>query len=342
VAVGDVLPHDTVNLRARVGDTYDYTRLLGEVSRYLSAGELTFCNQEAPSGGEKLGIAGYPEFNAPLEFPRDLAKVGCNLISLANNHAADRGQRGIDATIDAWEALASLGVTGANRSEAEQLEPTYFDVGGTTFAFVAFTELSNRPVAPYSVNMFGASLVERLVSKAARHAEFVIASAHWGIEDSTIVTPSQRRWAQALADCGADLIIGTGPHVLQPVQILESADGRAVPVWYSLGNFLSSSLTVEELIGGIAVMDLVPPADNGLATTRLRFLPTYVHYEWTEDQAAAGDLLSRTSLHVCPLADAADRLSRSIWSTSVSEQLDRVENVLNELTEVEIIEPSVY
>lgn len=323
-ATGDMLPHETVNLRAKTTNGYDYKKFLEPVSEFVSSSDIVFCNQESPSAGEALGISGYPTFNAPIEFSRDLSDFGCNLINLANNHIGDYGQTGIDLTLDTWASLKPLAISGANSSLAEQNKISYFEIQGKKFAFIAFTDLSNnKSLNLYSVNMFDEELVTRLASEASKNADFVIASAHWGVEYSEVVSQSQIDWANLLVDNGVDLIIGTGPHVLQPVDKIKDSI-----VFYSLGNLLSTQLTIEQLIGGIAYID-IPIDANDNDPIKLSFVPTYMHYEWTSEQAAREDFLARDNLKVIPLDQAANELSKSLFNTDAEQQLSRVKDILN-------------
>ncbi len=343
VAVGDVLPHDSVNQAAKTGDSYDYAPLFSEVSQYLDAGDITYCNQESPSAGTALGISGYPTFNAPTEFSRDLQKVGCNVINLANNHIADKGEAGITGTLDTWQRLSPLAFSGANRSQQEQAQPKYFEVDGVKFAFIAFTDSSNsNNKAAHSVNMFSKELVEQLAKEADKNADYVIASAHWGVENSDKISQIQRDWAKLMAENGVDLVLGEGPHVLQPVEVLKTTSGKEVPIWYSLGNLLSSQLKIEELIGGMAVLDF-DISSGDMKLSKMSFLPTYMHYEWTAAQAAAEDLLTRKNLKLYPLDKASEPLGRSLFATSVEQQTERVRTVLNSAgTKITIITPEEF
>ena len=124
------------------------------------------------------------------------------------------------------------------------------------------------------------------------------------------------------------MIVGTGPHVLEPVEWIPGQNGKQTLVWYSVGNFLSTQLEIAHLIGGVAQFDVVKNLDNSIVIENPRFLPTYMHYEWTPAQAAAGDLLARTNLKVYPLGQAATPLSLSLFNTSVEAQYEYVRSVL--------------
>ena len=126
-AMGDMLAHDTVNKEAKTASGYDYAKFFTQIKPIYEKSDIVFCNPETSSAGEKFGISGYPVFNAPTEFERDLSSVGCNLINLATNHIGDKGQEAINATLDEWAKHAPLAIAGANRSSGEQNQVRYFE-----------------------------------------------------------------------------------------------------------------------------------------------------------------------------------------------------------------------
>ena len=139
-AMGDMLAHDSVVAQAKTGDTYDFTPYFTSIRPLYHTADAVFCNAETLAAGEKLGISGYPTFNAPSEFARDLVKgAGCNVISLANNHMNDKRQAGIDANLDVWDKLPILAHSGSNRSEDDRNEISYFSKNGIKVAFLAYT-----------------------------------------------------------------------------------------------------------------------------------------------------------------------------------------------------------
>ena len=337
-AMGDMLPHDTVNQQALQADgSYNYVQFLTDVKPLIANSGIVFCNQEVPSAGEAFGITGYPSFNAPEQFARDLNTFGCNAINTATNHSNDKGQGGIDATRAVWDSISPLLISGANRSPEEQNTVMFTDVNGIRFALISFAEYSNAAVSnDFSVNFFGNdSLVQNLMAQADAGADVVLVSMHWGTEYSNGVNANQQAAAARVAELGADVILGTGPHVLEPVEWIPGANGKQTLVWYSLGNFLSSQLEIPQLIGGVAQFDTVKQPDGSVTIEAPRFTPTYMHWEWSPAEAAAGDLLARHNLHVYPLSAAADALSRSLFSTSVEEQYQYVRSVLGPVVTVE-------
>lgn len=338
-AAGDMLAHETVTVNAKRPDgSYDYVQFFQEVTPILKDADIRFCNHEVPAAGEQFGISGYPVFNAPKQFTKDLVAAGCNVFNIANNHINDKHQAGIDATIANMKAIPGLlAAAGANRNEAEQKQVRYFTVEGIKVAFLAFSEISNdRDLTPYGLNMFSDTLATPLLAEAKQHADVVMVSMHWGTEYSAEINAVQHTWAQKLNEQGADIILGTGPHVLQPVEKLRSSNGHETLVWYSLGNMLSTQESIDALVGGFAFVDITKNGSS-IALSRPRFLPTYMHYEWSTEDRQAGRLTSRSQLMIYPLDAASGPLGRSLHATSVEAQFSRVEQLLNKYTQVDIV-----
>lgn len=325
IAMGDMLPHDSVNGNALQPDgTYEYGQFFAGIAPQLAAADVTFCNQEVPSAGVDFGISGYPTFNAPAEFAGGLhAVAGCDLVNLATNHSADLGPAGIAATRSVWDGLTPSAVDGANRTAEEQRAVPVFEQNGMTFALVSFAEYSNAPIDGVSLNMMSDdALVTDLMAQASELADVVVVSAHWGTEDSHEVNDQQRAFAQRVADLGADVIVGTGPHVLQPMEWLDRVDGGRTLVWYSIGNMLNTQLELDQRTGVIAGFDAVRDSASGaVKVENPTAVLTYMHYDWTAEQEAAGDLLARTNLSITPLAQADELLATTRFGVTAEQQI---------------------
>ncbi len=335
IAMGDMLPHDSVNANAKTASGYDYQRFFQKVSPYISSADIVYCNQESPTV-DGMSISGYPTFNAPPKFAQDLQAVGCNLINLANNHADDRGQAGITGTLNTWGVLTPLAAVGINRSSAEQKQVHYFTVQGVKFAYLGYAECSNNSsVTSYGLNLLSnKSLVSQQITTAKANADIVIVGAHWCRENITQPTQYEKNWAQYFADHGVDIVIGTGPHFLQPVDQLVRQGGGKTLVWYSLGNFLSTQIGIQGLIGGIASMTIDVSSKS---VTKIGFMPTYMSYYWTPAQASAYDLAARKNLMIYPLDQAGSVLPNAVDKTTVAEQTTYVKHLLNQNTAVPIL-----
>lgn len=343
VATGDMIAHDSVNANAKKADgSYDYLPLMDKMKPYFEKADVRFCNQATPAGGEQFGITGYPVFNAPLAFPRGIEAVGCNVINIGTNHTNDKGQGLIDATVAAWDNRTGiLAVAGANRSVGEQNQTHIFTVKGLKIAFLSYTTYTNNTaVTPYGINMYSDALAIAQVGEARKNADIVMVSMRWGTEYSPDTNASQEAIAQQLTNLGADVIIGHGPHVLEPVKRLKNADGsRESVVWYSLGNFLNTQIEPEALISGFAIMDIDGPTKK---IVNVSFMPTYMHYEWTAAEKKAGNLLARKNLTMVPLDQATALMAKSQIGSTVQAQTDRVKTILNKFTSIKIITSTEY
>jgi poly-gamma-glutamate synthesis protein (capsule biosynthesis protein) len=332
-AMGDMLAHDTIIKNAKTSTGYDFSQYFAAIRPSYAEADVVFCNQEGLSSGEAYGISGYPSFNAPTQFAADLRHgAGCNMINLANNHMGDKGIDATNATVDVWRALNPLVLSGANKSVEDQGDVSYGVVDGVRIGFVSFADFNNNTATPgYSVNNYhDEALVRRLVGEARAAADVVIVSMHWGVEDSSVVSEDQRQATTLLGSLGVDVVIGSGPHVLQKTETIVRTDGGRMVVWYSLGNMLSSQFDIKELIGGIAQFDIVMSNDQKVVIENLRFQPTYMHYEWTAEEKARDDVSARRNAKLYLLKDAAAPLSRSLFSTTVEAQRQYVIDTLGQ------------
>ena len=247
VAAGDVLPHQPVLDSARTPDGYDFTPLLAGLDPWVAGADLALCHMEVPLAPPGTSPSTYPVFGTVPQLVRDLKKQGWDGCSTASNHAVDRGQAGIDATLDAFDAQG-LGHVGTARSEAEDTPQLYRLVrAGRTFtiAHLAVTYATNGiPVPePWSVDLIDA---DRLVSQAtqarADGADMVLVSVHCCTEYVTTPAAEQVDLATTLAASGVvDLVIGHHAHVPQPIEMLPGGpDGRGMWVAYGLGNYVSN------------------------------------------------------------------------------------------------------
>jgi len=332
IATGDELPHDSVNANAKTSGGYNYLPFFSQIQPYMTSADMSYCNQESPSDPDQP-VIGYPTFNAPQSFAEDLSKVGCNVINLANNHADDDGQSGIDATLKVWSGLPKLAAAGINSSAAQQSQIATFTEKGVKFAFLSYAQCSNnKGVSSYGLNVFSQSLADQQIAAArAQHVDMIIAAMHSCDENRSTEDGWQDQTAQYFANKGVDIVIGTGPHWLQPAQRLKKAGGGTTAVWYSLGNMLNTQLDVNGLVSGIAIMDIDAKTKT---VTSMGFMPTYMHYYWTAAQKAAGDQAARTDLMIYPLDQAAAAMAHSQDSTTVQAQTERVAQLMNSYTPV--------
>lgn len=261
VAVGDMLLHGGIhNSSLQPDGTYNYSHVFEHVRDRVMAADIAVANQEVILGGTELGVSSYPEFNSPQEFGDYLVDTGFDVILHASNHTMDKDTVGVLNTIHFWkEQHPDITYLGINENEEERSTIRIVESNGLRIAMLNYTYglngFSLPKERPYLINLMDEqhkSDIAADLKKAREEADFVIVYPHWGTEYVLEATDAQKEWAQFFADNGADLIIGTHPHVLEPVEQIEASDGRQVLVYYSLGNFISIQYYNYSMLGGFA------------------------------------------------------------------------------------------
>lgn len=285
-AVGDILIHDRVYNDAETKKGYQFTPMLTNVEKYLNDSTITFANQETMIGGKEMGLSGYPAFNSPEEVGDALKEVGVDIVSVANNHTLDRGEKAIQHALSYWDKIGMI-YTGAYKDKKDRNQIRVLDTDeGISVAFLAYTYGTNGITVPsgkeYLVNYIEKSLIKKDILEAKQQADVVVLSLHFGEEYERMPNDSQKELSQFAADQGVDIILGHHPHVLQPAEWLDRKDGGETFVIYSLGNFLSGQYEHNRRIGGILKLTIKQNLTNGEETFDVdspQFIPTYVHDE---------------------------------------------------------------
>jgi len=279
--------HHTSHFEKLVGDDYAYP--FSNVAELLLADDLTLANLECSFSPRRLESDSEYAFCGDPNYVQALVLGGVEAVTLSNNHTYDKGASGIAATLQFWESMPEdVVTTGLWCGEEDYDRIPLQTVNGVTIAYLSYTEHTNgiRQNKNMTANVIYTSqtnVIEHQVRLARQQADFVVVGVHWGVENSHAVVDSQRTLAQNLADWGADVIVGTHPHVLQDAQWLSAADGRQTFVAYSLGNFLSTQNRPDQLVGAILNLQLQkttePDGTVQCAVLEPKLLPTVTHYD---------------------------------------------------------------
>ncbi len=261
IAVGDMLLHGGIHNSALQPDgSYNYAHVFEHTKDRIASADIAVANQEVILGGVELGVSSYPTFNSPQAFGDALVDTGFDVILHASNHTMDKDTIGVLNTIHFWkENHPDTTFLGINESEEERDTIKIVEKDGIKIAMLNYTYglngFSLPADKPYLVNLMDEahkSEIAEDMKKAREQADFVIVYPHWGTEYVLEATDEQKQWAQFFADNGADLIIGTHPHVVEPVEWVTAADGRQTLVYYSLGNYISIQYYNYSMLGGFA------------------------------------------------------------------------------------------
>ena len=268
-AVGDALIHKGVyNAAVHKGGGYDFRPMLRLVKSRIAPHDIAFYNQETILGGTKLGLSTYPRFNSPREVGDAFLDAGFNLVSLANNHTLDRGEKGVLASLEYWKDRKGVVIAGSSLTAEKEKDIRFFRVNGISCAFLAYTTATNGLKPPegkgHYVSLYTPEKAKGDVARAQEKADVVIVSMHWGSEYVFAPTAEQKKIAEHLASLGVSIVLGHHPHVVQPVAMVKST-----LVVYSLGNFLSSQKELHKLVGLLVSLDVVKTEMRG--ETRISF-----------------------------------------------------------------------
>ncbi len=248
-AVGDVMMHEGQIWAGYDESTgkFDYAEFFNDVKDDILSADIAIANLETTLGGKERKFTGYPMFNSPDEIVDALKEAGFDVIITSNNHCLDRGEKGVLRTLKIIEERGLVGV-GTNDSEETMERTRFVEANGIKAAVLAYTYGTNGiPVPrdkPYLVNLIEENRMLRDISSAKDICDAVIVYMHFGQEYMRQPSGEQERLARLLLENGADVVIGSHPHVLQPGEWIDvyDADGGIVKkyVAYSLGNFISA------------------------------------------------------------------------------------------------------
>lgn len=289
IGTGDNLIHNVIFEEAQLEEgMFDFKPMFENVADEIEVADLAFINQETLIGGDDFGFSGYPAFNTPSNMADDLNELGFDLVNGASNHSLDKGRQGVVNTLEIWNKQKNMVFTGVFDSQEERDAIPIIEREGVNFSFLAYTYSTNgiEPDVTYRLNYFDEALIIQDIERAKEVSDFVIVSAHWGDEHMLEPNEFQKKYAQLFADLEVDAVIGTHPHVIQPVEWVEGKNGNQTLVVYSLGNFLSAMSTGTEnnMLGGMISFDFVLTEEEK-TIENVKWDATVMHYTGKKNDA---------------------------------------------------------
>ena len=281
IFAGDMMGHSTQFKGAwrDGGDScYNYIPNFQWVKDYISSAGLAIANLEVTFAGEPY--TGYPTFSSPVSFAVALQDAGFDILTTANNHILDHGAKGLERTL---EALDNLGIrhTGSFKDSTQYIEnhPLKMEKNGFKLAFLNYTYTTNITVAGSSiiVNIIDTlRMAADLAEAREMNADYIITLIHWGEEYQNKENQIQRQLSDFLARHGCNLIVGTHPHVVQPIKKIAGNNADSVLVAFSLGNFVSNQRW-RYSDGGIIFEVTLTKTDGIVNLDSYRYEPVWVH-----------------------------------------------------------------
>ncbi len=257
IMVGDNLIHSSIYEEANRNanyEGYDFKPMYKMIKSIVSNYDIAYYNQETIIGGSEIGLSSYPAFNSPYEVADAMIDAGFNLVSLATNHTLDRGKQAVLNSRNYWNSKENVLAVGSYSSQEERNKIDIRESNGITYTMLNYTYGTNGISVPkdenYLVNIWpmnGNNPEEDIeyqnykqqvledIKRVRDKVDVLLVAMHWGIEYQNMPNAYQKDAAKFLSDNGVDIIIGTHPHVIEPIDYINNT-----LVIYSLGNFASA------------------------------------------------------------------------------------------------------
>lgn len=260
LAAGDVMVHGPqLNAQFDISNkTYSFDNNFTYVKKYIEKADYSLANLETTlAGNDVTPYSSYPLFNSPDELADALKNAGFDLLSTINNHSFDKGNLGVSRTLSVLKekGFDTVG-TRENIDDDDFLIKNInnINVGITSYSY-GDVKNDNKYLNGIKIsedfedkmNIFDANNVDSAFNTISttldklEDTDIQIVVLHWGVEYTRDEINFQKELAQKLCDYGVDIIIGSHPHVVQPVETIKSSDGKTeTVVIYSLGNYISN------------------------------------------------------------------------------------------------------
>ena len=279
VMVGDNLIHSSIYKDASDGKGgYDFRKMYELVKPIVQKYDIAYYNQETVLGGKELGISDYPTFNSPQEVGDAMIDAGFNLVSLASNHTMDSGEKAILASRAYWDSKSDVLAVGSYSSAEDRTKERIVTKNNIRYTMLNYTYGTNGIRVPsgkeYLVNVWPVTgnnpdtdkvyqdyknQVKKDIEQVRDKVDLLIVAMHWGVEYQDMPNRYQEDMASYLSSLGVNIIIGTHPHVIQPVTWINQT-----LVIYSLGNFLSAHevVNLSNRVGLMSMVDIYKEDDK--------------------------------------------------------------------------------
>lgn len=253
--VGDLMQHQAQIDAARSKNTYNYDSYFKLVSNEIKKADLAIGNLEVTLGGKPY--KGYPAFSSPDEFLYAIKEAGFDILTTANNHCLDRGSKGGVRTLQMLDSLNIMHLgTYCDSASRHEHHPLIVNIKNFKLAFIAYTYATNgiKATPPFQVNYIDTTQIAAELHEARQHhPDAIIALMHWGEEYQSLPSATQKKLADRLFAQGVTHIIGSHPHVVQPLEVRnDTLTKQKHLLVYSLGNYVSN-MSEPRTDGGIMV-----------------------------------------------------------------------------------------
>ena len=341
-ATGDIMCHLT-NIKNAYSSTtkdYDFTNVFKNIAKYTQNADITVGNLETTFAGKSRGYTGYPTFNTPEILGKNLKDIGFDVICTANNHSMDKGYSGVESTLNFLDEYG-LSHYGTARSSKEQDTILIKNVNGIKIAFLAYTYGTNGITVPkdksYCVNLIDKDLIKEHIKLAkAENVDVICVNMHWGSEYKLTPNSTQKNLADFLFENGVDIILGSHPHVLEPMEkrtvTLEDGTTKDGFVIYSLGNFVSGQIYANTKSTVILDIEITKNSDGTISIGTINYTPVYLYDKGSSSKSRTRYTLIDVKQAIADYENGEkNAVSKSLYDTLKAELKNIIKNVGDEI-----------
>lgn len=346
-AVGDILCQMDMIDDAKTSDEYDFSHMFTGISKFVKNSDIAIGTLETNFVDGKY--SGVGKYNSPIEFLKAVKDSGIGLVSLAHNHVLDYGTQGLETTISKIKEQ-NIEITGIKENskrtneqdentldEEKQENPDFTgnikEINGIKVAFLGYTYgLSNENEVneeeKKKANIYSEELAKKDIQYAKQSSNYIIAIMHWGDVNSSEISEYQRNITSFLVENGVDMILGAHPSVVEPMEMIQTEEGKNVLVAYSLGNYMSTLKYDDANVELILNIQISKSSDSDKAVLqKVDYKPIYVldngtkaenRFELTDMKKLAQDYANGDT----------SRISRKTYESIIS-KLEKLQNTVN-------------
>ena len=333
-AVGDILCQMDMIQDAQNEDSYDFSYMFDNITKYVKKSDIAIGTLETNFTNSRY--SGVGKYNTPTEFLTAVKNSGISLVSLAHNHVLDYGEDGLNQTISKIheEGMNITGIQNNEENENSEFTGNIKEVNGIKIAFLSYTyglsnenEISEEEKS--KVNIFSEELALKDIQYAKENSNYIIVIMHWGDVNSSTITDYQNNITGFLVNNDVDMILGSHPSVVEPMKIIQNAEGKNILVAYSLGNYISSLKYENADVELILNIQIAKSEDQEKAVLqKVDYTPIYVLDNGTKSEKRF-ELTDMKQLAKDYANGDTSKISRKKYD-EIIKKLDELQKIVNE------------
>lgn len=338
--VGDVIIHERLRTREEKRKE-GYKIIWSEIQKYFDQSNLSYANLEGPVAPDLGKPSGFPQFNFPEKILPSLKQAGFDVVSTANNHALDKGAKGVRSTIKNLKKhkISHTGTVSSVQALAQGKETWWHisKLGEKKIAWISCTEMTNGIKDKEGLVLYCFKDIEKVKAairnlKEQKNISAIILLPHWGEEEEYEIEGYRKQWAHIMLNLGASAVVGSHPHVVQKIETYKTEDGRPTVIAYSLGNFISNQFWLWTKASMLLFLKFKEdPTSSQLVVDDVKYIPLWMNRTIEKDGTAKYRLQPVFDFKKVPY-DAAEIWTQQLGNERRLKEPSEVEHFFNSST----------